>query len=83
MNKSTQARGNALPRNRAERNHPELVEPDLISVPETAKRLGVSTETIYRQIRAGNFPPAVHIGRKVKVSVPKLNRYLHGEAGAA
>ena len=54
---------------------------DLITVLELVKRepaLG-HPESIRRLIRAGKFPPAVHVGRKVLISVPKLERYLHGE----
>ena len=54
--------------------------PDLASVPATARRLGVHPETLYKLIRAGEFEPAVHLGRKVLVSLPRLERYLHGEA---
>jgi len=54
--------------------------PDLISIPEAAKRLGFSAETLYRLARAGKFDPAIKIGSSWRVSVPRLERYLHGEA---
>ena len=60
------------PRSREEHRHPEVLE-DLILVPEAARRLGLSTETLYRLIRSGAFPPAVRLGRSVRVSVPKLH----------
>jgi excisionase family DNA binding protein len=65
--------------------HQDVVSPppDLIRVPEAARRLGVSSETLYRQIRAGNFPPAVHIGAAIRISVPRLEAYLHGPQASA
>jgi predicted DNA-binding transcriptional regulator AlpA len=54
--------------------------PDLISVPDAARRLKIHPETGYRLCRAGAFPGAVHIGRHWWVSVPRFERYLHGDA---
>jgi len=59
---------------------PHALPDDLISVPQAAKRLGVHPESLYRLIRSGDFPPAIHIGRLIRVSVPKLQRHLHGDA---
>jgi excisionase family DNA binding protein len=56
--------------------------PDLIRVPEAARRLGVSSETLYRHIRRGQFEPAVRIGRSIRISVPLLEALLHGDAPA-
>jgi excisionase family DNA binding protein len=53
---------------------------DLLDVRSAARRIGVHEETLYKLIRAGEFPPAIHIGRKVLVSARRLDRYLHGEA---
>jgi excisionase family DNA binding protein len=55
------------------------VQPDLLSVPETAPIVGVHEDTLYRLIRTGQFPPAIKIGSRWRVSRPRLNRYLHGE----
>jgi predicted DNA-binding transcriptional regulator AlpA len=52
---------------------------DLISIPETARRIGLHADTLYRLCRTGQFSPAIHIGGRWKVSVPRLERYLHGE----
>jgi excisionase family DNA binding protein len=52
--------------------------PDLLSVPEAARRVGVHTDTLYRLCRMGQFPPAIQIGARWRVSVPRLERYLHG-----
>lgn len=56
-----------------------LVPDDLISVPTAAKRVGVHPESLYRLIRHGDFPPAVKIGSRIRISVPRLERYLHGD----
>ena len=53
--------------------------PDLISVPDAAARLGLHADTLYRLCRNGQFPPAIQIGKRWRVSVPKLERYLHGD----
>jgi excisionase family DNA binding protein len=71
------------PRNSSERRHPEESDPDLITVPEAAARLGMHPDTLYRLCRSGQFPPAVQIGSRWKVSVPRLERYLHGEPVAS
>jgi excisionase family DNA binding protein len=54
--------------------------PDLISIPQAAERLGLHPDTLYRLARTGHFPPAVQIGAKWLVSVPRLEQFLHGEA---
>ena len=53
--------------------------PDLISIPETARRIGLHADTLYRLCRTGQFSPAIQIGGRWRVSVPRLERYLHGE----
>jgi excisionase family DNA binding protein len=53
---------------------------DLISVPEAARRIGLHADTLYRLCRTGRFSPAIQIGSRWRVSVPKLERYLHGNA---
>jgi excisionase family DNA binding protein len=60
--------------------HNRLAAADLISIPETAGRVGLHVDTLYRLCRAGQFPPAIQIGARWRVSVPKLERYLHGDA---
>jgi len=51
---------------------------DPISVPEAARRIGLHADTLYRLCRTGRFSPAIQIGSRWRVSVPKLERYLHG-----
>jgi excisionase family DNA binding protein len=67
--------------NRAGRCHPDRASlpDDIINVPEAARRCGVNAETLYRLIRAGKFPPAVRLGAAIRVSVPRLECYLHGD----
>jgi excisionase family DNA binding protein len=50
---------------------------DLISVLEAARRIGLHADTLYRLCRTGRFSPAIQIGSRWRVSVPKLERYLH------
>lgn len=64
----------------SESGSPVRVDRDLLTVPEVAPTVGVHPETLYRLIRADQFPPAVHIGSRVLISRPKLQRYLHGDA---
>jgi excisionase family DNA binding protein len=56
-----------------------LSEPDIISISEAARRIGIHTDTLYRLARQGQFPPAIKIGRRWRVSVPRLQRFLHGD----
>jgi len=65
------------------RNHREEVTVDLISIPIAASRIGLSAETVYRLARAGQFEPAIRVGARWLVSVPRLERLLHGDAKVA
>jgi excisionase family DNA binding protein len=53
---------------------------DLISIPEAARRVGLHADTLYRLCRTGQFPLALQIGARWRVSVPRLERYLHADA---
>ena len=53
--------------------------PDLVGIPKAAGRIGVHPDTLYRLARTGQFPPAIHVGSRWRVSVPRLERFLHGE----
>lgn len=57
-----------------------LAAPDLLTVPQAAPLVDLHPDTLYRLCRTGQFPPAVKIGAHWRVSVPRLQRYLHGEA---
>ena len=60
-------------------SHDQVGVADLISVPDAADRLGLHADTLYRLCRTGQFPPAIQIGARWRVSVPRLERYLHGD----
>ena len=72
---SLEVRGD--PRHRG--SHDQIGVADLISVPDAADRIGLHADTLYRLCRTGQFPPAIQIGARWRVSVPKLERYLHGD----
>jgi excisionase family DNA binding protein len=57
-----------------------LLPVDLISIPEAARRVGLHVDTLYRLCRTGQFSPAIQIGARWRVSVPRLERYLHADA---
>jgi hypothetical protein len=55
--------------------HPSLVtdgpvEPEFISVPEWARRLGISAESAYKAARLGDIPGCFSIGRLYRVNWP-------------
>jgi len=53
--------------------------PETISVREAADRLGVTTWQVYRWSRLPEgWPPAIHVGRTIRVSVPRLDAWLSG-----
>ncbi len=54
--------------------------PDLISIPEAARLVGLHPDTLYRLARSGQFEPAIKIGDRWRVSVPRLERFLHADA---
>lgn len=66
----------------ARHGHERMVTADLLSIPEAARRIGLHPDTLYRLARTGNFPPALQIGSRWVVSIPRLERYLHGNAQA-
>lgn len=61
-------------------------DPDLITIPAAARKyLSVTPRTAYEWARTGKFPggAAMKIGGSWRVSVPRLLRFLHGEAVAS
>jgi predicted DNA-binding transcriptional regulator AlpA len=62
-------------------DHDRMEAADLISVAACARMPGIDVhpDTLYRLCRAGQFPPAIKIGRQWRISVPRLQRFLHGE----
>jgi len=45
-----------------------MAEPEWITGPELARRLGVSAETVYKMARAGALPGGIYIGRRLVVN---------------
>ena len=61
-------------------SNPDL-PPDLLTVPAAARRPGVSPNTVYRMAASDAAPEWVlRIGKSIRISVPRLERYLHGDA---
>lgn len=54
-------------------------DPDVITIPEAARRLGVSNDKAYQLAHAGQLPGAILVGSIWRVSVRRLERHLHGE----
>ena len=53
--------------------------PDLITLPAAGRRLGLSDNTMYRMASSAERPEwIIQLGRSYRVSVPRLERYLHG-----
>jgi hypothetical protein len=46
------------------------LEPEFISVPELARRLGISAESAYKAARLGDIPGCFSIGRLYRVNWP-------------
>jgi hypothetical protein len=46
------------------------LEPEFISVPEWARRLGISPESAYKAARLGDIPGCFSIGRLYRVNWP-------------
>lgn len=63
-----------------------MSDSDVISLAQAAKLMGITRDTAYRLVRAGEFPlPTVKLGRGVKVSRTAVDRWvaqLQGEVVA-
>lgn len=53
--------------------------PDLLTIPQAAERLGISRTSAWRRAKAGELPGAFKIGALWRVSVVKLDRFIHGD----
>jgi predicted DNA-binding transcriptional regulator AlpA len=58
----------------------EPEDPGLLSLTACGKRLGRSRDYMYKLAREGRLPFVVQIGDDYVVSIPKLERYLHGDS---
>jgi predicted DNA-binding transcriptional regulator AlpA len=52
------------------------IEPEFRTVKKTAEHLGVSEWGLYRDIKKGNFPPAIRIGSRLRVSTKLLDEFV-------
>ena len=53
-------------------------DPNVITVPEAARELGISNDLAYSLARRGELPGAFQFGRRWLVSRVRLRRFLHG-----
>jgi hypothetical protein len=53
-------------------------EPEFVSIPEWARRLGISAESGYKAARLGQIPGCFNIGRLYRVNWP---RFVESTAG--
>lgn len=51
---------------------------ELMSVPEAARRIGISARKAYEMVSAGDIP-AIRIGRHWRISPVRLDYWMHGE----
>jgi excisionase family DNA binding protein len=54
----------------------------LLTVPEAAKVLRISTNKAYELVR-GRLIPSVHLGRKIRIPRQALERWIVEQSGAA
>jgi excisionase family DNA binding protein len=53
--------------------------PDYLTVDEVAARMKVGRNLIYDQIKAGAFPPARHLGRRIVIPLRALQAWEDGQ----
>jgi excisionase family DNA binding protein len=53
-------------------------DPNVLSVPQAAKRLGISKDLAYELARRGELPGAFRLGRRWLVSAVRLGHAVHG-----
>lgn len=53
--------------------------PDLLTVPQAAKRLGIGNDLAYKMADRGELAGAFRVGRHWRVSVVQLERFINGE----
>jgi len=57
-------------------------EPELLRIPELARRLGVSLRVCYDLVTRGTLPGVVRVGRRIFVRRRALEAWLIGRDGA-
>jgi excisionase family DNA binding protein len=53
-------------------------DPNVLSVPQAAERLGISKDLAYELARRGELPGAFRLGRRWRVSAVRLALAVHG-----
>ncbi len=53
-------------------------DPNVLSVPQAADRLGISKDLAYELARRGELPGAFRLGRRWRVSAVRLALAIHG-----
>jgi len=53
-------------------------DPNVLSVPQAAARLGISKDLAYELARRGELPGAFRLGRRWRVSAVRLGLAVHG-----
>ena len=56
-------------------------EPEWISVPELAKRIGMSTEGAYRQARINAIPGQIRMGKRYLIDYTEFLKHRHMAKG--
>ena len=60
-----------------------MTTPDVLTIPQAARRLGKAPHTLRRLIAAGEFPvPVVTFGTRSYIGVRVLDAYINGSTSA-
>jgi excisionase family DNA binding protein len=57
-----------------------LHDPDLITIKEAARLLGIKPARAYQLLRDRQLPGAVLVGGRWRVSIPRYRREVHGDS---
>ena len=58
---------------------PLVNNPEWLSIPQLARRIGVSAESLYRRARNGELPGCAHVGRRFTVNYDRFEVLMVGE----
>jgi hypothetical protein len=61
-------------------DHDRMVAADVAHLSWAARHLGIGLSTAYRLAPLGQIPGAFKVGAQWRVSVPRFNAVVHGEA---
>jgi hypothetical protein len=64
----------------AQSDHDRMVAADVAHLSWAAKRLNIGLSTAYRLAPLGQIPGAFRVGVQWRVSVPRFNAVVHGQA---